>query len=360
MRRSLLSTLIIFSTCIASTHAIANDKNKGIPYKLEGEKEWKALENNSRSMSENVLSKLYDMHGTKGQDTFNYDYLIKRPMKLGELVDFKHPYLDRHVSQLTPSQMDEIRDSVRSDQGKKARYNAILNVAMKYGMESGLYKTTQDFLDFLREDESHLMQSFNYESMMLGGGKIRPAVIDKIGYSERVEDRRTVRKKKARYEIIRQAQVVLKAPTYMDFFKNLTAPRPKAPQIYLMPVTDLEREAWSKGIINGWAEGVRYANEIIEYDVQELFRDFIGTNRYLMMSDANLVTKPTFKETTVGTNAEGNSMNVGESVFEITSLPQFNDNELGWIALPEVEDIFSILTQEEVDRLTKEFIESAR
>ena len=46
------------------------------------------------------------------------------------------------------------------------------------------------------------------------------------------------------------------------------------------------------------------------------------------------------------------AVNIGESVFEITDLPRFNDNEMTWIALPQVDDIFEKLTEDDVRSLS--------
>jgi hypothetical protein len=354
MKRILLTSII---ACVCSFASYADVEKKN--YKLTTD-ESRVLENNKKSMSTNILAELYETHGHKGVDTFSYEYLLGDPMKLNELVDFKHPFLQRHLSQISEDEMDEIKQSVLEKKSRKARHNAILNLSMKYGMESALYKRTHDFMIYLRSKEALMMQAFNYKALMLGGGKIRPAVVDKVDYVEKIEDKRTVRKYKNKYHLARQAEVVLTTPTYLDFFTNLSVPKPKAPQIYLLPVTEEERTVWGRGIINGWIQGMRYADDIIQHDIRELFRDFIGSNRYLMMTRAKIMTLPTYEETTVGTNSNGTSMNVGESVFEITSMPRFNDNELGWIALPEVDDIFNILTDEEVERLTAEILEVSR
>jgi hypothetical protein len=356
MKRILLTSIIV---CAFSFTSYADAEVEKKDYKLTKD-ESRVLENNKKSMSTNILNDLYETHGNSGIDTFSYDYLLGEPMKLNELVDFKHPFLQRHLSQISEDEMNEIKQSILKKKSRKARHNAILNLSMKYGMESALYKRTHDFMKYLRSKEALMIQAFNYKDLMLGEGKIRPAVVDKIDYVEKIEDKRTVRKYKNRYYIAKQAEVVLTAPTYLDFFTNLSVPKPKAPQIYLLPVTKEERTVWGRGIINGWIQGMRYADDIIQHDIRELFRDFIGSNRYLMMTRAKIMTLPNYAETTVGTNSNGSSMNVGESVFEITSMPRFNDNELGWIALPEVDDIFNILTDDEVERLTAEILEVSR
>ena len=210
MKRILLAS-IIACACSFTSYADVEKDN----YKLTKD-ENRVLENNKKSMSTNVLAELYETHGNTGVDTFSYEYLLGDPMKLDELVDFKHPFLQRHLSQISEDEMDDIKQSVLEKKSRKARHNAILNLSMKYGMESALYKRTHYFMFYLRFQEALMMQAFNYKALMLGNGNIRPAVVDKIDYVEKIEDKRTVRKYKNKYYLAKQAEVVLNAPTYLN------------------------------------------------------------------------------------------------------------------------------------------------
>ena len=67
--------------------------------------------------------------------------------------------------------------------------------------------------------------------------------------------------------------------------------------------------------------------------------------------------RPTAVETTIGTTSSGNILNVGESVYEIVTLPDFNDKEMEWKALPLIDDIFDELSEMTIEEMTLELHE---
>lgn len=310
------------------------------------------LNSTVRSIDENYLKELYRANGEFGHSTFDYDYLLDEPININEVRDFTHPFLKKRISELTPEDKTRIIKSISDENSKQLRLNSILNVAMQYGVESALYFRGKEFQKkILDQNEAKLMQAFNYEILMLGNGKIKPAVIDKVDYSIQTEDRRTQRKIKTQYKLVEQSELVIDAPSHVDFFVNLNFRKPKAPNKYLIPVQEDEKEAWRRGSELGWSEGIQQADQIIQHNTRSLLRHYLGSIRFHILLKMNVVTEPTAVETTIGTTASGNVLNVGESVYELVDLPNFNDNEMEWSALPLIDDIFDELSQSTLDEM---------
>jgi len=311
-----------------------------------------------KSIDENYLKNLYQENGSFGYDSFDYDYLLDEPINIEQVKDFTHPFLQKRMSELTPEDKKRIIKSIADENSRQLRLNSILNVAMQYGVESALYYRGKEFQRFLDENQASLMQSFNYEMLMLGNGKIKPAVIDKVDYSLATEDKRTQRKIKTQYKLVEQSELVQDAPSYVDFFVNLNFKKPKTPNKYLIPVENDEKRAWRRGVELGWVEGVQQADQIIQHDTRSLLRNYLGSIRFHILLKMNVVTEPTAIETTIGTTASGNVLNVGESVYELVNLPNFNDKELEWNALPLIDDIFDELSEATLQELTMEIQET--
>jgi defect-in-organelle-trafficking protein DotC len=311
-----------------------------------------------KSIDQNYLMKLYEENGSFGHNSFDYDYLMDEPINIEQVKDFSHPFLKKRMSDLTAEDKKRIIKSIADENSRQLRLNSILNVAMQYGVESALYFRGKEFQSFLNENEAALMQSFNYEMLMLGNGKIKPAVIDKVDYSLTNEDKRTQRKIKTQYKLVEQSELVHAAPSHVDFFVNLNFRKPKAPNKYLIPVESDEKKAWRRGVELGWVEGIQQADLIIQHNTRSLLRHYLGSIRFHILLKMNVVTEPTAIETTIGTTASGNVLNVGESVYELVNLTNFNDREMEWNALPLIDDIFDELSESTIEELTLEIIET--
>lgn len=304
------------------------------------------------------LQSLYAEYGD-GSVKVDHSYMLEKPLVLNEVLDFSHPYLQIHLSQLTEKERDEIIDSIQADTQKNARLTAVMNMGMRYGHKAGLYYEAQTYFERVSVELYHeLTETYPFDHLMLAGGKIKPPLIEEIGYSEEIESKRRIRKIKKRFQIDKQSEVTLQAPNVLDFFKNLQIPKPKPPSVYLLPINDEELSYWKKGVRNGWLEGVRHAHKIVRLNYREMARTFNGYARFHVLHDRGVITMPSYKNLNVGTNAMGNVVNIGEGVFEITEMPQLNDYSDEWIALPIVDDIFDKLSDKEINKLMNELYES--
>lgn len=345
-------------TAVQAQSATADDTKN--PFKPSISESRKAEKSADRLVDRvNSLRQMYKDDAAQGDLTFQNTYNIDRPLTLPEVMDFEHPILKLRLSSLTEKERDEILKSIQEEADKFNRYKAIMNHGIKYGSSAALYKTSRDYFDLYSKTYYHdMVKLFPFHALMLEGGKIKPPLIEELGYQIQKDDKRTLRKIKRKFRIAEQAEVTLSAPNYMDFYENLLlVPEPKIPPVYFMPINEEELEYWKKGVVNGWHEGGKQAQEIVRQNTRNALRTMFGYIRFHVLADKGVVNMPTAQNITVGTNSRGDVMNIGESIFEITELPQLNDNEQSWIALPEVDDIFSKLTQEDIDELAGEIEE---
>jgi hypothetical protein len=348
---TLLITLLSFNS-YSQEEGSSLEEKKSDPYELTAEEE-DLLDKTTLSYRANKLKDMYAKMAINNNAKFDRAYLLQEPLTFEEVVDFRHPYLNILISDLTESDRDAIIEMMRDKEAKYQRYRSIMLTAMKFATDSALYEQTRNFRQKLTEEYyDEMVQIFPFHMLALESGKIRAPVIEEIGFTREIESKRTRREIKKRYRIARQAEVMNEPQTYMDFFENLMTKKPNPPNVYMLPLNEDELEYWRKGVLNGWVEGTRLANEIIRSDIRMALREIIGQLRFHYLARAKIISMPTSKNINVGTNSNGLAVNIGESVFEITQLPRFNDRELSWIALPQVDDIFNVLTQQDVDELT--------
>jgi defect-in-organelle-trafficking protein DotC len=321
-------------------------------------KEEDIVDTSIKSFKVNELKDLYSETAKRRAINFDRKYVKEADYSFRSTVDFNHPSLNMLVTEITETDLEAIQEIQRENQAKDMRNQTLMQSGFQFSYAASYYSRTRNKYESLLADSKRLSQALPFHILMLAEGKIKPAVILEIPYSEEIEDKRTIRKKKRRYHIASQAEVILRPPTYLDYYNNLLTKKPELPSIYMIPLTDEELVFWRKGVMHGWVEGNAKANLVIEQDTKKLFADFVGMVRYRALARANVLTSPTFKNTNIGTNARGDVINIGESVFEITSLSTFNDDDLTWLALPQVDDIFDELTNENIEEITQEILES--
>lgn len=331
---------------------IPTKENTDDKYELTRE-ERKILEKNTLSYRANELKDMYAEIAISESFSFERKYMLETPLSLREVLDFNHPYLDILLTELTETDRDAILESIRTDRAKQYRNKAIMQAAMKFSTDSALYKRTRDMHHRLKGELYKKMTAITpFHILTIENGKIRPAVIEEIGFERRIESKRVRREKKKQYRIKEQARVINEPETYMDFFWNLLTEKPKAPNVYMLPLNEEELAYWRKGVLNGWIEGNRLANEIIREDLRTMLSTFYGQLRFHDLVSVGALTMPSSQNINVGTNTNGQMINIGESIFEITELPRFNDKDVEWLALPQVDDIFNELTSEDVHELS--------
>jgi defect-in-organelle-trafficking protein DotC len=175
---------------------------------------------------------------------------------------------------------------------------------------------------------------------MIANGKVKPPVILELGGGVEKENIHKLRSQDASYFVFAQAEVALRAPSYLDYL-SFEPIKPQSPETLLMPINKKERELWNRGAKEGWILGIRQANSIINEGLFSLARDYLGIQRFHMMNEAGIISMPAFEKMNIGTTTDGTNLNIGETTFKIAILPEFNSETQAWKALPRIEDFLN-------------------
>lgn len=354
VKKTRVAGVLLLGLTLHSHGLLAQEHEAPNEFELDP-KEEEILRKESDSHRVNVLQNLYRDTSRNGPMRFDASYMLEQPMTMHQVANLSHPYLINLLQQQTESELDDIKKSIKQDENRHYRDQAIFNTALKYGMEAGLYYTGRTVFNAYKGELYHTMsETYPYYALMLDGGKVKPPVIEKVAFTREIENRRTIRERKARYQIVEQSEVTNTPPSFLDHFQNLLLPPPNDPNSFLLPIDNREMSQWRKGALNGWVQGVKMARQIVVANLRKNHRTFNGYLTYHALADANIVTRPDSQDVLVGTTSRGDVLNIGESVFEITRLPQLTDNDQDWLSLPPVDDIFGELTADEVNKLSRE------
>lgn len=295
----------------------------------------------NNTLDSEYLTQYYKESSGGSRVNIDYQYLINKPMTMDEIIDLKHPYFDKTLSNLSDDDIDKIINNKMQNKFKGLRNNAIYDEAVKYGIQSSMYKILTDFNIKLEKIAPYYAKSFNFNTLMLYNGRVKPPVVIESNNSLEKENKVLLRTIKKSFTFDSQAEVVINTPSFRDYLTHEPIP-PEQPNILLLPLPNKPEEMsiWKKGAAAGWMQGVRQSYIVINEGLISLVRDYNGMIRYTIMLDEGLVSLPIITKSDLSTKSNGNTMNIGESTFAISVLPEFETNSQKWLALPRVEDIF--------------------
>ena len=233
------------------------------------------------TLDSDYLMQYYKENSGGSRVQIDYQYLIDAPMNMDEIVDLKHPYFNKHLSNMTDEDIDDIINNNMQNEFKGLRNNAIFDEAIKYGIQSALYKVLTDFAVKTEKISAYYSNNFNFNTLMLYNGRVKPPVVTESNANLEKENKKMLRTTKRTYTFYSQAEVIIDTPSFRNYltFEPII---PEQPNILLLPLPNKPKELliWQKGASEGWIQGIRQAYLVINEGLISLVRDYLGMQRY--------------------------------------------------------------------------------
>jgi defect-in-organelle-trafficking protein DotC len=333
IKKIVLITSIILSSSVYSQESPNNINNEDIN---------KILENNKKVNKESFYLNYYKSRGANGRISTKEGFVLDKPLSMRDVSELNHPYYQKKLEYVKEFGLDAIGEELNKEEFGNLRVDAIYNEALKMGIQSALFDVLYDFNNSLSEMESSLKSLFDFGNLMLAEGRVKPPVILETSAIISKDNKYQLRSSDASYLIYSQAEVTLRAPSYLDYL-TFGIIKPKEPETLLLPTTDEELKVWKEGVNNGWILGIKQGNDIIKEGFSSLIRDYLGMEIFHIMHKANIVSMPSFERMEIGTTTDGRNLRVGEVTFKVSILPEFNGNTDMWKALPRLNEIYTEL-----------------
>lgn len=306
------------------------------------------------TLDSSYLYQYYKENNQEGRIQIDYSYLIDKPLKYEEVLTLSHPYFEKHMSNLSSGDIETITKDYFKQEIKNLRTNAIFDEALEYGIQTAMYNTLTRFEKKIDKIAAYYDNVYNFRLLMLHNGRVVPPVVLETNRSLEKESDSLLRTVDRAYTFYEQAKVTITPPSFRDYIM-VTPLKPEQPNILALPFKDkpVEMEAWKKGIREGWMTGIRQAYLVLNEAIFEMARDYTGMSNYMYLLSKNIVTMPEISESDIGVNTNNQTINIGESTFKITQLPEFNPDGSTWVPLPRVETFFEnfYVTDELIEEL---------
>ena len=205
------------------------------------------------------------------------------------------------------------------------RRDAIREAAISYGARGGLSWRTFAIRQELETRARYMDKVFDFTQLLIpapSGFLIEPPIITESLKAMLIEgDGQQAAVSDRVYNIIMNARIVSTPRTWRTYLEREWDVVEPPPDI-LRPENDEEREIWIKLVTEGWAEGVKQANEIFQDDVNLLLADFNGMVRYRMLLAQGMISPPYALQVDRGVTGGGDEMRVGDRAVQITGVPE--------------------------------------
>jgi len=177
-------------------------------------------------------------------------------------------------SLLNPAKI-EVRNPV-----PQIREQMIWEAACSLGARGGLADRSQTIRATLERLSSKL-DRLSFQPLMTKEGMLPPVVSEEID-SVRQEGEKDKRAAGVIYRMVHEAQLVMIAPTWRDyFFSGFPAEvKVEMPHKSFFPANEGEKVVWVKAVTECWKSGVLQADSIFNENASRFDRDYVGMLRY--------------------------------------------------------------------------------
>lgn len=215
----------------------------------------------------------------------------------------------------------------------EVRAAALKQLGVGLGMRAGLADESRVITAEIEKEKSLLDTKFNFGSLTFASGALPPVieeaqdVIAITEYSMRVQGRV--------YRIVAPAtfgQNNWRNYLYLGLMNNDDQLVGDA-QRSVLPKDDAEKAYWESVVRSAYEEGRKQSRKTFELNLARLERDFNGMRLFYTLYGRGLVSAPKFAAATDSVSRpDPNTIIIGDSVFRISSQPEFNGNGADWKA----------------------------
>lgn len=213
------------------------------------------------------------------------------------------------------------RDEPEQKNGKKdmtaaLRTPAIKETALAFGAQAGLHWRYAQINELIESKWRGRLDQASFRPFILDGRILMPSILIMKDDENYLSDTKLV-ESNISFKVAEEAKIVSVAPTYRNYLIRYFEP-PKPVNSILKPGTDAENKIWRKALKDGFITGVRMADEIFNDGLLKMERDIRGRVNYSKMISLKMISPAALKVTERGVTFNGRTMNVGETIYEIT------------------------------------------
>jgi defect-in-organelle-trafficking protein DotC len=208
------------------------------------------------------------------------------------------------------------------------RIQALRDTALSVGARGGLAWRTKNIQTSIVKYHRHLDRIFNFHALLVEG-TVLPPILMEARNALSLTGPDIIRIADRNYKILNQAKFVTAPPNWREYILK-SFEKPELPDKSLLPKNADEQKIWNKYIDQGWAAGVKQADDILKENLSMLTRDFNGMILYRKLLAQGMITPPFVSSIELGITGDKNNLTVNDKVLKITAFPSLQTDGSQW------------------------------
>ena len=208
--------------------------------------------------------------------------------------------------------------SKKGEDGVRASMRAptIKETGLAFGAQAGLHWRYEQINKLIDTKYRGRLDQVSFRPFILEGRILMPSILVVKNDENYLSDTKLV-ESNISFKVDEEARIVSVPPTYRNYLvRNFDPPRPVNP--ILKPTTEIEEKLWRSALKEGFEKGVEMADDIFNDGLLKMEQDLRGRVNYRKMMQLGMVSPAALRVTERGVTFNDRTMNVGETIFEIT------------------------------------------
>jgi len=206
---------------------------------------------------------------------------------------------------------------------KNIRLQVVKEYAHRLGVQTGAQWRNDQINEVLQRRAPELDSIFAF-GLLLIDGQVLPPVVIQSDQSFEMKDR-TVLKTGTSFKIIQDARFVSVPPSWRDFLFAEFKVQNVSETLY--PRTSEEVAAWKEAITNGWALGIKQADNIFELNMRKLTRDMNGLILFRELAGQGFVSLPKVAEGKYAIRVGDKTLDLDQTSFTLVEDSRFQQED---------------------------------
>lgn len=210
------------------------------------------------------------------------------------------------------------------------RAQMLHDAAHTLGFRGGMAARTQELLSALNRRADALAAMFQFAPLVSPSGTIPPVIEAAKDVAAFTPDQ--VRTANQVYKIAREERFVSAPPTWRDYL--LVGLPTKAdvelPDLHARPQDEREEIIWKTAVAEGWAEGRKQADAILNVNFHRIARDYAGMMTYSALLQHGMISTTRVAESKQTVTGDRHQIVLGDTLRRVTSKAGFETDPRKW------------------------------
>lgn len=210
------------------------------------------------------------------------------------------------------------------------RTQLLTGIGHTVGFRGGMAARGHELIEGLKGRESALDAMYKFAPLLAKNGTLPPVIVEARDLSAFTPDQ--IRTANRVYKIEREERFVSVPPTWRDYLYVGLPVRQSVdlPSFEARPQDEEEQVIWQAAVREGWSDGYKQADAVLEANFHRLTRDFTGMHLYSTLLQADMITTTRVAESQQTVTGDGGQLMLGDKLRRVTDRAKFVTDPGKW------------------------------